>query len=282
MNAPASVIFGRPKRFPTGADHCAVSVGAFRLSSRLRSAALRDRIWFGALLVTVWQAAGMVMDAYWLPPPFTTFSRIVLDLTNVSVLKHAATTLLEAQAGLVVGSLPAIGIALALRKHLFAAAVLEPFMTAGYGLPKVVLAPLFIVWFGIGVGSKIGVVAISAFFVVYANSIAGVRSVDSKLSTSARILGATDRDILLRIILPGAMPFVLTGIRTATPYSVGSAVLAELLSANRGLGYLMNFHATSFDTAGVVSTLAIVGMIVGGLNQLVNSLERRWVRVRYV
>ena len=254
------------------------SSSSTRLARGRVARTLRDHLLVVAALVSVWHAAAAVTDDYWLPSPRVTFSRVAGDLVSASVVEHAAVTLAEGVAGLAAGTAPAVGLALLLRRRVLATSVLEPFMMAGYGLPKVILTPLFILWFGVGLGPKIAVVALSAFFVVYVNTLAGLRGIDVRLVKTARVLGATPREVVLRIVLPSAMPFVMTGVRTAVPYSIGGAVLAELLSANRGLGYLLQFNATSFDTAGVFSVLVIIGAVVAVLNAVVNAIERRWIR----
>src|SRR5690606_13167967 len=154
------------------------------------------------------------------------------------------------------------------------------FMVGGYGAPKLALAPLFILWFGIGIESKIALVAITVFFIVYFSALAGVRALDTKLVQMAQVVGANERDVAHHIVFPGAVPYIFTGFRIAMPYSIGGAVVAEIISANRGLGYLIQLSAMNFDTSGVFVALVAVTVIVFVLNGTVNISERRLLRWR--
>ena len=159
-------------------------------------------------------------------------------------------------------------------------AILDPFMVGGYGAPKLALAPLFILWFGIGIESKIALVAITVFFIVYFSALAGVRALDAKLVQMAQVVGANERDVARHIVFPGAVPYIFTGFRIAMPYSIGGAVIAELISANRGLGYLIQLGAMNFDTTGIFVALVATTCIVFLGNWSVNAVERRLLRWR--
>ena len=195
-------------------------------------------------------------------------------------MQHAAFTLAEAATGFVLGGLPATALPFFLRRLPVATAILDPFMVGGYGAPKLALAPLFILWFGIGIESKIALVAITVFFVVYFSALAGIRALDARLVQMAQVMGATERQVARHIVFPGAVPYVFTGFRIAMPYSIGGAVIAELISANRGLGYLIQLGAMNFDTTGVFVALAATGVVVLIGNSTVNVVERRLLRWR--
>ena len=153
-------------------------------------------------------------------------------------------------------------------------------MVGGYGAPKLALAPLFILWFGIGIESKIALVAITVFFIVYFSAQAGVRALDVKLVQMAKVAGANERQLARHIVFPGAVPYIFTGLRIAMPYSIGGAVIAELISSNRGLGYLIQLGAMNFDTTGVFVALVATTCIVFLGNWSVNAAERRLLRWR--
>src|SRR5262249_2922979 len=199
---------------------------------------------------------------------------------NGEILRHASYTLLEAVGGFLIGALPAAILPLALRRLPIITAILDPFMVGGYGAPKLALAPLFILWFGIGIESKIALVAIAWFFIVYFSALAGVRALDAKLVQMAQVLGANERDLARHIIFPGAVPYIFTGFRIAMPYAIGGAVIAELISANRGLGYLIQLGAMNFDTTGVFVALVATTCIVFLGNWSVHTVERWLLRWR--
>jgi len=153
--------------------------------------------------------------------------------------------------------------------------VLDPFMMALYSIPKVALAPLFIVWFGIGMHMKVLLAAATVFFLVFLNTAAGVREVDRGLIDAVRLMGGTRRDIARKVVLPASMTGLLTGLKVAIPYALIGAVIGELVASNRGLGYLINDSAAQFDTAGVFAALVVLSVIAGVLNIFVGVIGRR-------
>jgi NitT/TauT family transport system permease protein len=153
--------------------------------------------------------------------------------------------------------------------------VLDPFVMALYSIPKVALAPLFIVWFGIGMHMKVLLAAATVFFLVFLNTAAGVREVDRGLIDAVRLMGGNRRDIARKVVLPASMTGVLTGLKVSIPYALIGAVIGELVASNRGLGYLINDAASQFDTAGVFATLVVLSVIAGVLNVFVGLISRR-------
>ena len=167
-----------------------------------------------------------------------------------------------------------------LRRHPLVVAILDPFMVGGYGASKLAFAPLFILWFGIGIESKIALVASVVFFIVYFSTLTGVRALDPKLVQMAQIAGAGERHVARHIVFPAAVPYILAGFRIAVPYAIGGAVIAELISSNRGLGYLVQTGAMNFDTTSVFSAILAATLIVHGANWLINKGERALLRWR--
>jgi NitT/TauT family transport system permease protein len=212
--------------------------------------------------------------------PWGTVSRLGTGILSGDILRHTSYTMLEAALGFLIGGLPAAALPFALRRFPVATAILDPFMVGGYGAPKLALAPLFILWFGIGIESKVALVAITVFFIVYFSTQAGIRALDAKLVMMAQVMGANERHVARHIVFPGAVPYIFTGFRIAMPYSIGAAVIAELLSANRGLGYLVQLGAMNFDTTGIFVALVATACIVFIGNWSVNAVERRLLRWR--
>lgn len=226
-----------------------------------------------AAALACWQVSSAIWGSYWVPGPWQTVARLATDLVGGTLTSHALYTATAILLGFVIGAIPAVAMPLALRRCPLVAAVVDPFVVAGYGVPKLTLTPVFLQWFGIGMGSAVAVVATSTFFILYANVRAGLRSVDARLVRMARVSGAGERDIARHLILPAASPYALAGIRTAVPYAVGGAVVAELMTTNRGLGYVVEFNATNFDTPGVFAALAIVVGIVLAADRGLRALE---------
>ena len=251
--------------------------------SRWNRPALRarfDQFLVLVALIAIWQALSFALGVYWVGSPFGVSARVFAGILNGDLLRHASYTAGEAAAGFVLGAVPAAALPFLLRRRPIITAILDPFMVGGYGAPKLALAPLFILWFGIGIWSKIALVAITVFFIVYFSALAGIRALDPKLVQMAQVAGANERDVARHIVFPGAVPYIFTGLRIAMPYSIGGAVIAELISANRGLGYLVQLGAMNFDTTGVFAALVIVTLIVFIGNWSVNAVERRLLRWR--
>ena len=118
------------------------------------------------------------------------------------------------------------------------------------------------------------------FFIVYFATLAGVRALDAKLVQMAQIVGASERQVARHIVFPGAVPSIFAGFRIAVPYAIGAAVIAELISSNRGLGYLVQTGAMNFDTTSVFAAILVATLIVHGVNGLMNSLETLLLRWR--
>jgi NitT/TauT family transport system permease protein len=232
------------------------------------------------VLIAIWQALSLWLGSYWVGTPWETLVRVVAGTFGGDILRHASYTLFEAVLGFAIGGLPAAALPFLLRRMPVANAILDPFMVGGYGAPKLALAPLFILWFGIGIESKVALVAITVFFIVYFSTQAGIRALDAKLVVMAQVMGASERQVARHIVFPGAVPYIFTGFRIAMPYSIGGAVIAELLSANRGLGYLVQLGAMNFDTTGIFVALVATACIVFIGNWSVNAVERRLLRWR--
>jgi len=254
------------------------AAGQARIAASLR--ARGDQLLVIILLFAIWQGLSLAFGTYWIGSPWGVAARLARGVASGEVLRHASYTLLEAAAGFFIGALPAIALPFALRRLPILTAILDPFMMGGYGAPKLALAPLFILWFGIGIESKIALVAITVFFIVYFSAQAGVRALDGRLVQMAQVMGANERDVARHIVLPGAVPYIFTGIRIAMPYSIGGAVIAELISANRGLGYLIQLAAMNFDTTGVFVALTATTCIVFLGNWSVSAVDRRLLRWR--
>jgi len=248
------------------------------LASRLQ--ARGDRLVVLLALVAVWQLLSSLLGTYWIASPFGVLARLVAGVLSGELLRHTGYTLGEAVAGFLIGALPAAVLPFVLRRSPIVSAILDPFMVGGYGAPKLALAPLFILWFGVGIASKIALVAITVFFIVYFSAQAGVRALDTRLVQMAKVVGAGEWHLARHIVFPGAVPYIFTGLRIAMPYSIGGAVIAELISSNRGLGYLVQLGAMNFDTTGVFAALVATTGIVFLGNWSVNALERRLLRWR--
>ncbi|MCC5036708.1 ABC transporter permease [Streptomyces sp. WAC 00631] len=228
------------------------------------------------VMLVLWQAAsGRWIDDTFISRPSDIVDRLgtwwadgtLADNTWITVQEIVYGFLLGAAAGALAGYL--------LGASRFVYRVLDPFIMALYAIPKVALAPLFIVWIGIGMDMKVLLAAVTVFFLVFLNTAAAVREVDQGLVDAVRLMGGDRRQIALKVVLPSSMAGFLTGLKVSVPYALIGAVIGELVASNRGLGYLINDAAAQFDTAGVFATLVVLSLIAGALNILVGMLDRR-------
>jgi NitT/TauT family transport system permease protein len=256
----------------------AAGLHAGRVRSILRTRG--DQLLVLVALFAIWQVLSLALGTYWVGSPWGVVTKLASSAWSGDLLHHASYTLLEAVAGFLIGAIPAAALPFVLRRLPIVTAIIDPFMVGGYGAPKLALAPLFILWFGIGIESKIALVAITVLFIVYFSALAGIRALDAKLVQMAQVAGASERAVARHIVFPGAVPYIFTGFRIAMPYSIGGAVIAELISANRGLGYLIQLGAMNFDTTGVFVALVAVTLIVFVCNWSVDIVERWLLRWR--
>ena len=241
-----------------------------------------DRLIVLAVILAAWQVGSFFVGSYWLSSPWAVATRFTAQILNGELIVQGGYTVEEALVGTVIGGVPAVLLPFLLRRHPVIVAILDPFMVGGYGAPKLAFAPLFILWFGIGIESKIALVASVVFFIVYFNTLAGVRALDPRLVQMAQIAGAGERHVARHIVFPAAVPHILAGFRIAVPYAIGGAVIAELISSNRGLGYLVQFSGSQFDTAGVFAVLIVIALLAVALNALVELVQTRMERWRMV
>lgn len=164
---------------------------------------------------------------------------------------------------------------LVLSASLRATRAIEPFVIASMGVPKFALAPLLILWFGIGLAPKIVIVAFMVFYMVFINTFSGLRTVDRRLVDMARVVGASRVQLARSIVWPWMLPFVFTGLRLALPRALSAAIVGEFLVADRGIGHYIENARQTGDTTGVFTGIVLVTLLVLALNAALNAIERR-------
>jgi NitT/TauT family transport system permease protein len=156
---------------------------------------------------------------------------------------------------------------------------LDPFVNFFYSTPRIVLVPLFIIWFGIDMPSKVAVIFLGALFPVIINTMAGVRNTEAALLRVARSFGASDALIFQRVVLPGAVPFILTGFRLGVGHALTGVIVGELIAARHGVGQLIAIAGTTFQTpkmfAGVI-LIAGTGMLLTAALQRIEDRFQTW------
>ena len=234
------------------------------------------RLLFIALPILAWEILSVQLDAhYFVSQPSDIWGRLVEWTLDGTTLRHLLFTLQETVFGFFAGAGAGILVGLVLGLVPFLARALDPVIVGLYSLPKVALAPLFIVWFGIGMTMKVALSAISVFFLVLFNTLSGVRDVDRELIDVIRLMKGNRWQILTEVVLPSALVWVFSGLRISVPYAMIGAVTGEIITSNRGLGYLVSRSAGELDTTGVFAALAILVAVSLVLHEIVVRVESR-------
>ena len=245
----------------------------------------RRRVIFARLAVLVvflglWQlvvAVGLV-DAFWISTPALIGQELWHLLESGALASDVAVTIYEALVAFVISSALGIICGLLLARSPFWDDVLAPFVLALNSLPRVALAPLIILWFGIGVMAKVVTAFTLVFFILLVNTLGGAKNVDNDIITIARLMGASKRDILWKVTFPSALPWIFTGLNLGLTYSLLGVIVAEILASNRGLGYLIAASAASFNTAGVFAGLITLAVVAWLFSLIMRKVEARLLR----
>jgi NitT/TauT family transport system permease protein len=233
----------------------------------------------GIAILAFWQwASGHLIKEIYVSKPTSVAARLYELFASGEIYPHLWTTGEELVLGYVIGVASGILAGYALGRSPRLAVIFEPYVMAFYGIPKIALAPLFIIWFGIGIGSKVALASIMVFFLVFYNVYTGVRSVDRELVNLTLVMGANQRQLTYHVYFPAAAPYVLLGMRMAVPYSVIGVIVGEFTSSVQGLGLFIHEASSTYDPAGVFAGIVILLAFVVALNFLAGRLEARLLR----
>jgi NitT/TauT family transport system permease protein len=227
--------------------------------------------------IGLWQGAVFYFQTpvYILPSPAAVFMALWRGIESGVYLEHLVVTLEETLLGFAVGCALAfvLGTFVALSRTV--EYFLYPLIVMFQAMPKVALVPLIIVWFGLGITSKIVSAALVAFFPLMVNTIAGLRSAEEDRINLMRSLAASRWQIFWMMQLPNAMPFIFAGLEIAMIFALIGAIVAELISSQQGLGMVMQSMSYTMDVAGQFSILFILSLLGLVLNGTVSAIKRR-------
>ncbi|MFI9507827.1 ABC transporter permease [Nocardia sp. NPDC052566] len=234
----------------------------------------------GVVLILGWELAARygVVDEFFFSRPSDIAVRLGDWFGSGAIWRHLAVTAVEAALALGIGVASGMLIGFALARTRFVAAVVEPYVRMGNALPRVVLAPIFLLWFGLGIWSKVALGVSLVFFIVFFNTYQGVRDVERVLVDNVRMLGANERQLLLHVLLPSALTWILASLRLSVGFALIGAVIGEYLGASRGVGYLISQAEGTFDTTGVFAGMAVLCAVVVVIDLAINRAERYLLR----
>lgn len=241
----------------------------------LRHPALQRAIGIAAF-VAFWQAAaGFGLNSYYVSSPAAVAGQIAEWIDTAYLWPHLWATLTNMLAGFAAAAISGVLLALLLGSHDFIGRVFSPLIFVAYSTPKVVLAPMLILWVGIGRPPVVILTFIASFFVIFFNVHSGVRNVPQAYLNSAAMLGAGAFTTAFKFRLPAAAPFVLAGLHQGLIYAFHGAILGEMTASDTGMGYVLIYSATAMDSTALIAALTVVGALSYVLVQLLlGSVER--------
>jgi NitT/TauT family transport system permease protein len=228
-----------------------------------------------------WESAsGNLIPKFWISSPSAIIAVLSRWIADLSLFSHVAATLSEMAIGYVVGAALGVAIGLCLGFLPRLERITAPLISALYALPKIALAPLFVILFGIGLESKIVLVASTIFFLLLYNTLDGVRDIDRDLVQALEVMGATRGEIVRKALVPATMPWIFTGLRIAVRYAFTAAILGELMASNEGIGYLIEASAGDYNTAGVYAAVFVLVAFSVLFTELLTRTEASSLRWR--
>ncbi len=249
-------------------------------ASRRRWAVLVLRIVVGIAFIALWSvASGNWVDTLLISSPQAVGTRLWRWTLDGTLWDNLSVTLEATLFGFIIGCGAGFGLGLLFGRFQMLAEVFDPYITAIYSIPKIALAPLFIIWFGIGLESKVAVSAAIVFFVIFLNTYTGVREVNALYVNSTRIMGGGELAVMRYVVVPSAASWVITGLKVSVPYALVGTVVGEFMSSNRGIGFLISQATGLFNTSSVfagIIVLAVVGALINTALKYIEHWVLRW------
>ena len=259
------------------------STGGVTAASRAGAFLWRRGVWVALVRIAtvggfflLWEiASGKWIEPFLISSPSRILISMIVGFRSGDLIQHTWVTFQEIAIGFPVGVILGVGLGYAFGRSRFLAEIFEPIIIALNGIPRTALAPLFIVWLGIGIWSKVGVVFLLTFFLNFFNTYAGMRQLDQEYVDLARLMGAGRWKLTFKVILPAIAPYVFTGIRTSIPFSVIGAIVGEFVAATEGVGFFIRQAAGLFRTADVFVGIIVLMLMVIAIDKVAELIERR-------
>ncbi|MGF9663313.1 ABC transporter permease [Arthrobacter crystallopoietes] len=237
-----------------------------------------------AVVLGAWELLGRagIIDEFFFPLPSDILATVWSWISTGYVFPHLWITLQEALLAFAVGAAAGLFLGFLLARVRFLERLFDPFLQMFNALPRVVLAPIFLLWFGLGIWSKVAFGFTLVFFIVFFNTLEGVKNVDRVLVDNARMLGASEKQLLRHVFIPSALTWIFSSLHISVGFAITGAVVGEYLGASAGVGYAIAQAQGVFDTQGVFAGMFILMIVVLIIDLLVNRLEKHLLRWRPV
>jgi NitT/TauT family transport system permease protein len=240
-----------------------------------------SRAVFAAVVLGAWEyGADRWFDSFFFSTPFKILRQVVLERADPGFEWDLWVTSFEMGLGFAIGAGSGIVLGVLLARWAYVAKVLDPFLLALYSIPRVALAPMLIVWFGIGYSSKVFLGATLVFFITFFNTLAGIRSVEKALCDIARVMQATEWQIFTKVMLPSASSWILTSVKISLPFALVGVILGEFLVSSEGLGFRLNTYSTNYNITGAMAIVFLMMVLMLVLTTITNMVEARALRWR--
>jgi NitT/TauT family transport system permease protein len=227
------------------------------------------------LLTTTPIAGRILLPPFFFSNPLEVGERIVKWFAEGTIWRHLWITLAESMLAFAIGSAGGILIGFWFARQPLIAAVFDPYVKMINALPRVVLAPIFTLWFGLGIWSKVALGVTLVFFIVFFNVYQGVREVSTTVLSNARMLGMNERQLMRHVYWPSALSWMFSSLHTSVGFAVVGAVVGEYLGSAAGLGYIIQQAEGIFDVAGVFAGMFVLAAFVIAIDAVVTLVERR-------
>ena len=258
-------------------DASPVASGSVRYIRGIGVTVIRIAIIGGFFLL--WEiASGRWIEPFLISSPSRIFSSLITGFRDGDLLQHTWVTFEEIAIGFPVGAISGIALGYAFGRSRLLAEIFEPIIIALNGIPRTAVAPLFIVWLGIGLWSKVGVVFLLTFFLNFFITYTGMRQMDQEYIDLARLMRVKGWKLTFKVIFPAISPYLFTGIRTSIPFAVIGAIVGEFVASTEGVGFFIRMSAGIFKTADVFVGIIILMIMVIVLDKIAEAIERRALR----
>jgi NitT/TauT family transport system permease protein len=227
------------------------------------------------LLTTVPVLGRILLPPFFFSNPWDVGSQIVSWFASGIIWKHLGITLLESVLAFVIGSTLGVLIGFWFARQPRLAAIFDPYVKMANALPRVVLAPIFALWLGLGIWSKVALGVTLVFFIVFFNVYQGVKEVSPTVLANGRMLGMSERQLMRHVFWPSALSWMFSSLHTAVGFAVVGAVVGEYLGSAAGLGYVIQQAEGTFDVAGVFAGMFVLSAFVIAIDVLVSVVEKR-------
>ncbi len=241
-----------------------------------RSSLIVKQIGIFILVIGSWEGLTAVgwVDPFFFSRPSLIGVRFYKWFSSGTIYLHIYMTTIETLLAFVTGSVLGVVFGLLLARIPTLARLFDPYIKIANALPRIALAPIFTLWFGLGILSKVAFGVTLVFFIVFFNTYRGVREVDPNIFNNARMLGANERDLFRHVFIPSAMSWILASLHTSVGMALVGAVVGEYLGAAKGLGYLIAQAEGVFDTTGVFTGLVVLSIFVLIIDLIVTLVEK--------